>query len=250
MRRMLRSAAALGVAAALLGPSVAAAQGSGDGFLFKPPVGTFGVRGGFAHASANSDIFTDATDFLTLDRGDFSGLGFGVDLAFRLSSRFDLAFGASYATAEHGSEFRDWTDQDDLPIEQTTAFRRMPLGATLKAYLTPRGRSIGSFAWIPARVAPYVGVGGGAMWYRFRQEGDFVDFEDLGVFTDRIEDSGWAPMGHAVAGLDYSLGPRFLLTGETRYTYAKAEMDRTQFEGFDKIDLSGFSATIGVAVRF
>ena len=67
------------------------------------------------------------------------------------------------------SEFRDYVDNNRQPIQQTTEFRRLPLTGSLKAYLSKTGRSIGHFAWIPSRYAPYVGGGGGAMWYRFRQ---------------------------------------------------------------------------------
>jgi hypothetical protein len=234
---------------ALLAPTIAAAQGAGDGFLFRRPVGSFTLRGGFAQAMARSDVFDDATTFLTLDRRDFSSLAFGGDLAFSLSPRIDVSFGATYAGTSQPSRFRDYVDSDDAEIYQNTAFRRLPVTATLKAYLAPRGRSIGRFAWIPSRVAPYVGAGGGAMWYRLRQTGDFVDFEDLSIFADELESSGWTPTAHGLAGLEYSLGPRFYLVGETRYDWAKARL-QSDFTGFDRIDLSGVSATLGVAVRF
>lgn len=239
---------AIGLVPALPG-GIAAAQGSGDGFLFREPTRTIVLRGGFAHASAGSDIFTFATDQLTLGSGDFSGPTFGADLAVQLTPRLDVVVGASYAGRSARSEFRDWVDQDDRPIEQTTKFRRVPVTASAKLYLMPRGRTIGRFVWLPARYAPYVGVGGGAMWYRFSQEGDFVDFETLDVFSDELESSGWTGTAHAMAGLDFALTPRLGLTGEARYTYAKATLG-DDFEGFDKIDLSGISTTIGLSIRF
>jgi hypothetical protein len=51
------------------------------------------------------------------------------------------------------------------------------------------------------------------------------------------------------AGLDYSLGPRWLVNGEARYSWASANMGR-DFVGFDDIDLTGFRASVGVSVRF
>jgi hypothetical protein len=244
------AAAALAITLALVLPaSTAAGQGSGDGFLFKEPTVTVVLRGGFAHASAESDIFTFVKDELTLGSGDFSGPTLGADVAIRITPRFDVVVGASYAGRSARSEFRDWVDQDDRPIEQTTKFRRVPVTASAKLYLTPRGRSIGRFVWLPARYAPYVGVGGGAMWYRFSQEGDFVDFETLDVFSDELESSGWTGTAHAMAGLDFALTPRLGLTGEARYTYANATLS-DDFEGFDEIDLSGISTTIGLSIRF
>jgi hypothetical protein len=247
-----RAAAAAALAAAALGATVrpAGAQAaSADGFLFQRPVASLTLRGGFDRATAQGDLFSFVTDQLTLSRGDFSALSVGADLAVSITPRVDLAFGASYAGSQTPSEFRRFTDQDDLPIEQTTSLRRVPLTATLKAYLAPRGRSIGRFAWVPARYAPFVGVGGGAMWSRFQQESDFVDFETNDIFSDRLESSQWTPTAHGLAGVDYSLTPRLALTGEGRYTWARAALN-DRFADFDRLDLSGVSATVGLSVRF
>jgi len=246
-RRVRRSAMAVG--AMVLIAHVAQAQTEGKGFLFRRPVGSFTLRGGFDHASAGSDIFDFVTDTLTLGRGDFSGISVGTDLAFRLAPRVDLVFGADYAGSSSQSQFRHWEDQDNKPIEQTTRFQRIPVSAGIRAYLSSRGESVGHFAWIPTKLAPFVGVGGGMMWYRFKQEGDFIDFKTFDVFNDQFTSEGWAPTAHALAGFDYSLGPRFALQTQAKYTWAKAKMGE-DFDGFSKIDLSGLAATVGVYVRF
>ncbi len=239
----------IGIGAPLASAGPAAAQGAGDGFLFREPVASLVVRGGFGHANAGSDLFAFATEQLTLERGDFSGPMVGVDLAVRVHPRVDVGVGAAFIGSEARSEFRDWIGADDLPIEQTTTFQRVPLTANVKAYLTPRGRSVGNFAWIPARFAPYVGAGAGAMWYRFQQQGEFVDFETLDIFEDELESSGWAPAAHALAGLDFTLTPRLGLSAEARYSWARAQPGGA-FELFEPIDLSGLSASIGLQLRF
>lgn len=221
----------------------------GDGFFFREPVVTWSVRAGYGLANAGSEIFSFTSRQLTLDKGDFSGVNIGSDLDFRLTSRLTVGLGIWYEGRSTPSEYRDFVDQNDLPIEQTTKFRRMPLTASLKYYVVPRGRSIGHFAWIPAKIAPYIGAGGGMMRYSFEQDGDFIDQQSMDVFHDTFKSSGWTPEGHAMAGLDVSLTPRLVLTGEGRYTYAKAEMAQ-DFVGFDKIDLSGFAITAGLAIRF
>lgn len=227
----------------------AVAQGTGDGFLFKTPAASLTLRAGFSRPTAGGDILSFVTNQLTLTRGDFNSLTLGLELGFPLPPEGELVFGVAYAGTSTRSEFRDWVDQNDLPIEQSTTFKRVPVTVTAKWYFTPRGRAIGRFAWVPARYAAYVGIGGGAMWYRFRQTGDFIDFTDNGVFRDTFNSSRWTKTAHALGGLDVSLGPRFFVTGEGRYTLAKAELSR-DFIGFDPIDLSGFSATAGIAVRF
>ena len=247
-RRWLAAALVLLTASATAAPA-ARAQSSGDGYLFGAPSGSLTVRAGFDRASAGSDVFSFATDQLTLSRGDFSGIALGADLALSVAPRLDLVLSGGYAGSSHGSEFRRFVDQDDQPIEQTTSFLRVPLTGSVKAYLAPRGRAIGRLAWLPARVAPYVGAGGGAMYYRFEQEGDFVDYQTNDIYPDKLSSSKWVPTAHGMAGLDYSLSPRFALTGEARYTWAKGELSN-DFSGFDRIDLSGISATAGIAVRF
>jgi hypothetical protein len=238
-----------GVAIALMLAGPTSAQGTGNGFLFKEPVGSFGLYGGFAQARAGSDIFSFITDELTLGHGDFGGAAFGAELAFRLRPRLELAFRTSYAGRNAQSEFRDFVDNNDLPIEQSTSLARLPITASAKLYLADRGRSIGRFAWIPARFAPFVGVGAGAMWYRFRQQGDFIDMSTLAVFPDKFESSGWTPAATGFAGMDMSLGPRFGLTGEAVYSWARAPMSR-DFSGFHRIDLSGYDGSLGLYVRF
>jgi hypothetical protein len=224
------------------------AQRAGDGFLFQAPHGTLTLRGGFARPMASSDIFTFTTDQLTVDRSDFSSPMFGTSLGFRLSARNELVFDMSYATVSRGSEFRDWVDQNDQPIEQTTSLRRIPLTVGLRHYLSAPGRAIGQFAWIPTRRALYVAGGGGMMEYKFQQVGDFVNFDNLNVFHDEFVSQGWTPVVHAAAGLDVGLGNFTMLNLEARYTWAHAAMG-ADFKDFDRMDLSGPSLTAGLSFR-
>ena len=226
------------------------AQNSGKGFLFKRPAGSFAIRGGYAVANAGSDVFDDATTLLTLNKRDFSSFDWGGDISYSMSARTDMVFDAEFTYSKANSEFRDWVDNNDQPIEQGTKFKRIPLTIGLKYYLTDRGRSVSQFAYIPSRYAPYLSVGAGGMYYRFEQSGDFVDFKTLDVFSATVQSSGWAPMGQGSAGVDYNVGPWLALTGEARYVWAKTQLDPRDFEGYDKIDLSGFTGTVGFRVRF
>ena len=223
------------------------AQYAGDGFLFQAPLGSFGLHGGFDRANAGGDVFSFVTNQLTLNRAAFSSASLGGNVAIRLSRTNDLVFDLTYASVARRSEFRHWVDQNNQPIEQTTSLRRLPITASIKHYITPRGRSIGRFAWIPAARATYVGVGAGMMWYSFRQVGDFVDFQTLNVFPDAFESTAWTPVVHAFAGIDLSIGRYVVLTGESRYTRAKGPMGR-DYVGFNRIDLSGLSVTAGFSL--
>src|SRR5213592_2515770 len=172
------------------------AQTAGDGFLFHTPLFTWGIHGGFDRAIAGSDLFSFVTKQLSLDRGDFSSDTVGTTLALPVSRFNDIVFDVGYASVSRRSEFRDWVDQNNLPIEQTTSLRRIPITLSVKHYLAPRGRSIGRFAWIPAARAAYIGAGAGLMEYRFHQVGDFVNFQTLNISPDEFESKAWTPVLH------------------------------------------------------
>lgn len=246
---MIATRVILGLAiATTTASSTLAAQRSGRGFLFAEPKGSIAVRGGYASATANSDLFSFTAHQLTLDRRDFSSPVVDVDIAVRLAARTDLVLAASYAGMNKDSEFRDLVDQSDAPIQQTTTFQRVPVTVGLREYLTSRGRAIGSFAWIPARFVPYVGVGGGMMWYNFRQSGDFVDFNTNDVFNATLESSSWTPTASASAGGIFTVSPGLALSVHGNYLWAKGKPS-SDFSGFNRIDLSGLSATAGLLVR-
>jgi opacity protein-like surface antigen len=225
------------------------AQSAGNGYLFHRPDVTLSVRGGYSRANAGSDVFDEVTSNLTLDRRDFSSLTFGGDLAVRLSERVDVVFSGAYSRAKHKSEFRDFIDNNDLPIEQTTTFERLPLTANLRLNLGTEGRSIGRLAWVPNRVVPYIGAGVGAMRYRFKQEGDFVNFTTNGVFTAVLDsDAQWTLVGQGFAGVDYNFSPQLGLNFDARYLHARGDLG-SAFKGYDRIDLSGVTGTLGLSIR-
>ena len=246
---MIATRVVLGLAiATTTASSTLEAQRSGRGFLFAEPKGSVAVRGGYASATANSDLFSFTAEQLTLDRHDFSSPVVDVDIAVRLAARTDVVFAASYAGMNKGSEFRHLVDQSDNPILQTTTFQRVPLTLGVREYLTSRGRAIGSFAWIPARFVPYVGVGGGMMWYNFQQTGDFVDFDTNDIFNATLESSSWTPTANASAGAIFTVSPGLAVSVHGSYLWAKGKPS-SDFSGFSQIDLSGLSATAGLLVR-
>lgn len=243
-----RSLLTVALSTALLLPTRARAQG-GDGFLFQRPSVQLSVRGSYFVPRANSEVFDFTRDQLTVDKSDFNTLGIGAEIAIRLSERTDVAVGFGYGQSETRSEFRDFIGTDDLPIEQTTTFARVPVTASVKYYLGDRGRSVSRLAWIPSKVTPYVGAGGGFVWYEFKQAGEFVDFNTFDIFNGHFRSDGVAPTVHGFVGADLSIGGNWVLTGEARYSFADVEMDR-DFVDFDDIDLAGFQVTVGLGVRF
>jgi len=244
-----RSSGGAAFAVLFLVAAPVSAQKAGDGFLFGPPLGTVALRAGVDRATAGSDVFRFVTDELTLTRRDFRGSTFAGDAAVPLRPRVAVMFGSAFSRTRTPSEFRHWIDNNDLPIQQTTTFVRLPITASARFDLTEPGRTIGRLAWIPARYTPYVGAGGGALYYRFEQSGDFIDFATTRVFPDKFRSAGWTATVHALAGLDVSFSPRYALSTEARYEWARSPLS-ADFSGFEGIDLSGLKLTTGILIRY
>ena len=218
-------------------------------FLFGKPNGTIAFRSGWKFARAGSDLFTFVQDQLTVDRKDFNAPALGLDLDFDVTPRLSAGGGFEFAASSTNSEYRHFVDNNRLPINQTTQLREWNLSGSVKFALTPRGREISSHAWIPSSVTPYVGAGGGALRYEFTQDGDFVDFVDSSVFPKTFTSAGWAPSAHVFGGIDVKAWRRIYFSGEARYLWSHATLDR-DFSGFDPIDLTGFKLTGGIRYMF
>ncbi len=218
-------------------------------FLFGKPHGTVAFRSGWFFARAGSDLFTFVQDQLTVSKKDFNAPAVGVDVDAPVGSRLSIMYGFEYSGSSKDSEYRNFVDNKRLPITQTTQMRELNLSAGVKVALTPPGRGISAHAWIPSAVTPYVGAGGGALWYKFHQTGDFVDFNDSSVFTKMYDSRGWAPSAHVLGGVDVKAWKRLYVNGEARYLWSHATLGKA-FTGFDPIDLTGLKVGAGIRYMF
>jgi hypothetical protein len=220
-------------------------------FLFRRPSVTLGLRVGYSVPGESPNDFNkqlpDSMQFL-YRRGHFNSAAISGEFAVRATERLDVVADFGYAGSKVPSEYRDWVDNNDLPIQQTTKFTRKSLTFGVKEYLWDRGRAVGHLAWIPRQWSPFAGVSAGWAWYHYEQTGDFLDFNTLGVFPDRFVSSGRTSTVQVFAGADWSLSPSFLLTAEGRYTRARSPMEQ-DFQGVD-LNLSGFNASAGISLRF
>jgi len=249
-RRLALAVGSIGFAVLLAIPTPALGQSEGDGFLFHRPQGSFTLRMGLARPNAAGDPFTDFSRDLSLSKSSYLAFDLAGDLAFTITPRLDVVLSAGWAGSQSGSEERHWVDQDNQPIRQTTTLQRVPLTASLKFYLRSPGRSVGRFAWVPTSgVAPYIGAGGGVMFSRLHQWGNYVDPADTIIYSDVLASESWTGMVHAFAGVDVPLGPRLMASMEVRYVYAKTPLG-PDFKYFGNMDLSGLAVTFGVGVRF
>ena len=213
----LAGVAFLVLLASLVSMEPAAAQEE-SGFLFGTPKGTLALKVGYSVPRAGSDLFDFTREQLTVDENDFNGASVSGELGIRISERLDLTASLGYAGSSIRSEFRDWVDESDLPIEQETQFDMVPLTFGFKTYLNERGRRIGRLAWVPDdnKINPYAGAAVGVTWYRFEQFGEFIDFETLDIFGDNFYSAGSAATVHLLGGVDITVSPRLYFTGEAR----------------------------------
>jgi hypothetical protein len=232
-------------------PSASQSGGRPD-FLFGRPRGSVGIRGSWVFARAGSDLFDFVEKHLTVDRHDFNTPALAADVGIALTPRVDAVFGVDVSQVSIASEYRNLVDNNRKPIAQDTRLREVNLAGSIRLSVTPRGRGISRFAWIPARAVPYVGAGGGALWYDFTQSGDFVDAlapAPQPIFADVFDSKGWTPSAHAFGGVDIKLSRVLFMTLEGRYLWASGKLGR-DFQGFDPLDLAGFRLSAGVNVLF
>jgi hypothetical protein len=238
------------VAAVPVGAQATAPRPStGNGFLFSEPIGTFSLRGGYSRANASGDLFALQEKQLTIGPRGFDALSLGADLGFAVSRRLDFGVTVDGTTRSQGSEYRNWLDNNNQPIKQTTHLSTIGLSGNLKYNFHDRGRAISNFAWIPSHYVPYVGIGAGVIRYDFTQKGDFIDFQTNAVNSDELNSSDWGAMAQLFSGLSYTVSPRYSLLTEARYTFASPGLNK-DYSDFGRIDLSGLSFNVGTSIRF
>lgn len=230
-------------------PQSNTASGGSPDFFFGKPRASVGLRGSWLFARADSDLFDFVQRTLTVDKKDFNMPAIGFDVAIILSPRIDVAAGFELSRAQKASEYRDFVDNRLQPIEQTTTLQERNISGSIRYSLVPRGHSVSRYAWVPRTFAPYVGAGGGMLWYRFEQSGDFVDFVDSSVFSDFFSSKGFTPSAHVFGGTDIRIFRGLYLTVEGRYLWANAKLGN-DFVDFDPIDLAGFRLSTGFNLVF
>ena len=218
-------------------------------FLFGRPDASIGLRGSWIIARGGSDWYDFVTRHLTLEDGDFNAPAIGVDVAVALTPRLDIVGAFDFGRSATDSEYRDFVDNLRQPIEQRTVIRELNLSAGVKVALVERGREVGQFAWVPRRIVPYVGAGGGMMWFEMSQSGDFVDFVDRSIFTDRFQSRGWTPSAHVFGGVDVRVLRRLFLTLDARYLWASGDLGSDWID-FEPIDLTGLRLGAGFSIVF
>ena len=159
MRNQRYLVLAIAVTIASLAPVNAEAQGN-----WRPgDFGSWRFFMGIFEPEANSQFWDDYFVDFTGSPSSFQDLVFGTDYLWRTSRHGGLLFGISFYEGKSTLAYQDWVDADGQDISHTSTLSLWDLSA---AYVLRYGRG---------SVRPYVGAGGGMVWWQFREEGYFID---------------------------------------------------------------------------
>lgn len=228
---------ALVIAAALCGFAVGevAAQGNWQPGDF----GSLRFRLGVFEPSGDSQFWDDYFTDFTGSPSSFEDVVFGVDYLWRTSRNAGLLFGGSFYKGSTTVAYRDWQRLEGGEITHLVTLELSDLTAAYVWRFGDRG------------ARPYLGAGGGLLWWKFREDGEFIDFGDPDlpiVFASYLaDDITWEAF--ALAGFDVPLGYSWSFFFEGRYRWAEADLNR-DFSGFGEIDLSGYELSGGLSWNF
>ena len=205
------------------------------------------LRLGAFFPSAKSNLFSDAAELYFVDpKKDFRGFTGGIEYNTQLVDNVELGISVDGYDKMWDTSYRDYLHPDGGEIRQTLKLDIVPVGLTLR--FVPTGRRV--------PVAPYLAVGADLFYWRWREYGEFIDFRDSDnpIIADSFRSDGWTGGFHVAGGLRVRVSHDFQVTAEGRYQRAKTTMGddfSPTEEGFEnEIDLSGWSATVGVHIRF
>lgn len=211
--------------------------------------------GGF-FPDGHSDLFDDVHELYTpQDRrnecteftcpgvraNDFDGVYGGAEYSFNVAEHVEMGISLDGYSRTVPTFYREQTRDNGDDIFQELRLTVIPLGVSLR--VLPLSRR--------AAIQPYATIGADVFFYQYEEFGDFIDFfsNDLVIQSDSFKSDGAVFGGHAAAGLRFPLGHDFALTAEGRYQFAPTKHMDDDFD-LNRLDLNGFSATVGVRLRF
>jgi hypothetical protein len=195
---------------------------------------------------AEYTLFQDVCELYVVDPQAFDGVYGGIEYNHVIMKNVEASVHLDGYSETVDTFYRDYERPGGGNIYQSLRLRTAPLGVSLR--LVPTSKR--------AKIAPFVGGGVDAVFYQYEEFGDFIDFfdPDLAIYADHFVDDGVAFGMHAFGGLRVYLNRDFAIVGEGRYQWSGKDMgdDFLPNEpGFvNRIDLSGWTWTVGVHVRF
>lgn len=196
-------------------------------------------RLGIFEPSGGSGGWDRVFEGFTGQPSDLQDFVWGTDFLWRTGRHTGVLVGFSYYQGKTTSSYEDWAASDGSDISHTT---RLEISDITAAFVYRFGGGA---------VRPYLGAGGGFVWYTLTDEGNFIDFgaPELPVFWAWYGASGTTFEAFGLAGVDVPLSRGWSLLVEGRYRWASDTLG-DDFAGFGDLDLGGWELTGGFGVNF
>lgn len=195
-------------------------------------------KAGLFYPQMNSDLWEDNLENLAFEKQDMLAGYYAAEYEHFLGRYLSFSVEGGYYKKEVYSMYRDYTYQNDDPIYQNVALETGSLELGFKIY--PAGHH--------SKFYPYIGVSGGMFYWKYEQWGDFINFqEDTIMENEYLETTTYSPGGSVKVGFVVRPSRNMGFSLEGRYQYVKGNLS-AYFQDFEKFDLSGLSATIGVHI--
>ena len=200
---------------------------------------SFSIRLGLFSPRGDSQLWAENVGTFDYRVNDFNSLFAGVAFDVELNEYVDVEMGVDGYSRTVASRYRDFVRDDGSEVVQDIRLRVAPIILGVRFF--PAGKF--------HVLLPYVSGGLGLYVYEYREEGEFIDFETTEIFGAAFYDRGVGAGLYAAAGLEASLTPGFLVFGEFRRHFVRAEHGG-DFASFGDFDLGATQLGFGITFRF
>ena len=186
----------------------------------------------------SGDVINENLTFLVFDPDEFGGASFGGEWLVGLGRFLEAGAGVSNTAQTVPSFYADYVDPDGTEVDQDLHLRITPIAFTVR--VLPFGQS--------TPIQPYVGGGLGIFNWKYRESGEFIDFNNnREIFVDTFEATGNSTGAIVLGGVRFA-GRNFSAGGEFRYQHASGDLPN-DFSA-PKIDLGGWGFNFTIGARF
>jgi hypothetical protein len=190
------------------------------------------------NSRTSGDVINENLTFLVFDPDEFGGASIGGEWLVGLGRFLEAGAGVSYTAQTVPSFYQDFVDPDGTEVDQDLHLRITPIAFTVR---------VGLFG--PSTpIQPYFGGGLGIFNWKYRESGEFIDFNaGRTIFVDTFEATGNSTGAIVLGGVRFA-GARFSAGGEIRYQHASGDLP-VDFSA-SKIDLGGWTYNFTIGARF
>ncbi len=230
--RTIAAGAAAGAVALTIGAAPALAQQS-----LTLGYGQFSPKD--VDSRIDRDVVLTNLDLFAIRVGDFDGRSLTGSWNVGLGDHLEASFGLGFYQRTVPSVYADYLNENGSEIAQDFRLRIVPATATVR--VLPFGRSA---------VQPFFGVGVGLYAWRYAEFGEFIDFYDFSVFSDRFVATGTDPGGIILGGIRVPMGDAWSIGVELQYHQASGVVGLENGFLEDELDLGGLTSQVTFGVQF